>query len=142
MTETKPQHKTPTKQGVRKPSVSPLNGVPTPPGFEAHPERRHNGAWKKEETARWKFEQWIKMTTEELNELLKKENLAAFDIAVINVILKVKVMAENAANPADLEKCLSMLERIVVQIYGQPKQVVEETKIELKSILPKLKKDK
>lgn len=143
MTETKPDNKSATKQAKeikRKPS--PINGQVLPAGFEAHPERRHNGAWKKEETARWKFEQWIKMTTEELNGLLKKENLASFDISVINVILKIRIMAERAENPADLEKCLAMLERIVNQIYGAPKQVVEETKIELKSILPKLKKEK
>lgn len=138
MTENKLEHKNPTKQGKRKPTVG-RGGVPTPPGFEAHPERRHNGAWKKEETARWKFEQWIKMTEEELKKMLEKENLAAFDISTINIILKVKTMSATAQNTADLERCLSMLERLVNQIYGQPKQMVEQTNIELKPILPEEK---
>ena len=66
----------PRKQ--RKPSFG-RNGVPTPPGFEAHPERRHNGAWKKTETARYKLEQMIKLTEEELRKVAEDENKSLFE---------------------------------------------------------------
>lgn len=139
MTENKLEHKTPTKQGGRKPTVSPLNGVPTPPGFEAHPERRHNGAWKKTETARWKFEQIIKMDSTELQELIANEKAAEFERTCATIIYRARTMAAKSESPADLDRVLNMLERLANQIYGQPKQMVEQTNIELKPILPEEK---
>lgn len=154
--------KNPTKQGKRKPSVG-RGGVPTPPGFEAHPERRHNGAWKKEESARGKFEMWIKMTEKELTELLEKENMASFDESTINLILQLQKMTRllremvmKLEKEKDIEKkikltsyCTNQLETIMIiteklsnQIYGQPKQLVENHNIEYKPLVDLTKRRK
>lgn len=120
---------------------------------------RHNGAWKKEESARGKFEMWIKMTEKELTELLEKENIASFDESTINLILQLQKMTRllqemvtKLEKEKDIEKkikltsyCTNQLETIMIiteklsnQIYGAPVQKVEQTNIELKPILPPL----
>lgn len=94
----------------RKPSVSPLNGVPTPPGFEAHPERRHHGAWRKEDNARYKLEQMMKMTEDELKEVASDKNAPYFERKLAICI-----------NKGDWKVIESQLN----QVYGAPKQQVE-----------------
>lgn len=149
--------KNPTKQGNRqvgycKPPKDKQFGKP-----DGNP--RHNGAWKKEESARGKFEMWIKMTEKELTELLEKENIASFDESTINLILQLQKMTRllqemvtKLEKEGDIEKkikltsyCTNQLETIMIiteklsnQIYGAPVQKVEQTNIELKPILPPL----
>ncbi len=97
-----------TKQ--RRPSVSPLNGVPTPDGFEKYPERRHNGAWKKEDTPRFKLEQMMKLTLDDLQEIAKNPGKPMFERQIAKWIIK-----------GDW----NVIERQINQVYGQPKQRVE-----------------
>lgn len=143
--------------------VSPISGV-APPKERRFGEKngnpRHNGAWKKEESARGKFEMWIKMTEEELTGLLEKENIASFDESTINLILQLQKMTrllqemvrkleteENIEKKVKLTSyCTNQLETIMIiteklsnQIYGAPVQKVEQTNIALKSILPPLR---
>lgn len=106
----------PTKQ--RKPSFG-KGGVPTPPGFEAHPERRHNGAWKKEATARYKLEKMLVLTADELNDIAADDNAPLFE--------------------RKLAKCISQgkwreFEGIMNQVYGTPKQT-QETRIEAEATI-------
>lgn len=153
----KKSNKNPTKQGnrqvgYRRPPKDKQFGKPG-----GNP--RHDGAWKKEESARGKFEMWIKMTEKELTELLEKENIASFDEATINLILQLQKMTRllqemvsKLDKEGDIEKkvkltslCTNQLETIMIiteklsnQIYGAPVQKVEQTNVELKPILPPL----
>lgn len=99
----------PTKQ--RKPSFG-RGGVPTPPGFEAHPERRHNGAWKKEDTARYKLERMLELSEPELKELASDRDAPLFERKLATCIAK--------GNWKELEGMMT-------QVYGQPKQRIETT---------------
>lgn len=94
----------------RKPSVSPLNGVPTPPGFEAHPERIKRGQWKKEDTPRYKLEQMMQMTEEELLEVAKDKSAPYFERKLAICI-----------NKGDWK----VIESQINQVYGAPKQPIE-----------------
>ena len=94
----------------RKPSVSPLNGVPTPPGFEAHPERRNHGAWKKEDTPRYKLEQMMKMSEDELRVIIGDASAPMFEHQLAKWIIK-----------GDWK----VIESQINQVYGAPKQPVE-----------------
>lgn len=105
------EHKNPTKQ--RKPSFG-KGGVPTPPGFEAHPERRHNGAWKKEDTARYKLEQMLKLTAGELKKLATDDDAPLFERKLAQCIAQGKWRE---------------IEGMMNQVYGQPKQT-QETRLE------------
>lgn len=97
----------PTKQ--RRPSFG-NGGVPTPDGFEKYPERRHNGAWKKEDTARYKLEQMLKLTERELKTIVKDEDASFFERKLATCIAGGKWRE---------------LEGMMNQAYGQPKQQVE-----------------
>ena len=105
--------KLPTKQ--RRPSYG-KNGVPTPDGFEKYPERRHNGAWKKEDTARYKLEQMMKLTEKELLNIVQDESAPLFEKRLARAI-----------KLGDWKE----LEGMMNQIYGTPRQV---TKIETDEI--------
>lgn len=117
------QHKNPTKQ--RKPSVG-RGGVPTPPGFEAHPERRHNGAWKREDTPRYKLEQMMKLPEKDLRKVVDDKDAPYFERKIANCLAK-----------GDWKT----LESMINQVYGMPKQINENKNIEIKPILPMKEKE-
>jgi len=112
MTTTKKTAKNPTKQ--RKPSVG-KGGVPTPPGFEAHPERRHNGAWKKEDTPRFKLECMMKLTEPELRQIADDVSAPYFERKL--------AIAINKGQWREIESMIN-------QVYGVPKQIIEQTNFE------------
>lgn len=118
----------------RKRKPSPLNGQVLPAGFEAHPERRHNGAWKKEDTLRYKLQQIAKMNQQELRDLLSDPEAGEYEKSLAGIILDMKGM--------DPEKCWKVIEGLVNQDSGYPKQQVEQKNIELTPVLPKPKKGK
>lgn len=86
---------------------------------------RHNGAWKKEDTARYKLEQMLKLSEAELLALEKDKDAPYFERKLAGCI-----------NKGDWATLAGMMN----QVYGMPKQQVEQTSIELKPILPKLEK--
>ena len=106
----------PTKQ--RKPSFG-KGGVPTPPGFEAHPERRHNGAWKKEATARYKLEKMLTLTADELKSIATDDDAPLFERKLAQCIAQGKWRE---------------FEGIMNQVYGTPKQT-QETRIEAEATI-------
>jgi hypothetical protein len=118
------EHKNPTKQ--RKPSVG-RGGVPTPDGFEKYPERRHNGAWKKEDSLRYKWEQMLKLDAEELQAVLADPKASRVEQMTAEVLL------DDNMKPYDK---LSALAQLANQVYGMPKQINENKNIEIKPILP------
>ena len=101
--------KNPTKQ--RKPSVG-KGGVPTPPGFEAHPERRHNGAWKKEDTPRFKLEQMMKLSAEELKKVAEDKTAPMFE-------QKLAIAIKNGQ--------WREIKEMIQEVYGKPKESVDLT---------------
>lgn len=116
----------------RKRHPSPINGQVLPDGFEKHPERRHNGAWKKEDTLRGKLQKVAKMTTEELQDLLSNPEVGDYEKNAARTILEMAKM--------EPEKRWRVLEGLTNQDSGFPTQQVEQKKIEVKTILPKPKK--
>ena len=118
------EHKNPTKQ--RKPSVG-RGGVPTPDGFEKYPERRHNGAWKKEDTLRYKWEKMLTMDEAELSAVLNDPKASKVERTTAEVLLDADMKSSDK---------LSMLTQLANQVYGLPKQINENRNIELKPILP------
>lgn len=118
-----------TKQPKR---VSPISGTPPPDGFEKYPERRHNGAWKKEDTLRYKWEQMLKLDATELQSILADPKASRVEQMTAEVLLDEKMKP--------YEK-LASLAQLANQVYGMPKQDITNRNIELKPILP-MKDDK
>ncbi len=127
-----------TKQAIkkatenRKRKPSPINGQVLPAGFETHPERRHNGAWKKEDTLRFKLQQIAKMTEEELKALLNNPDAGLYEKQVSQTILSL--------DDVDPNKRWQILEGLTNQDGGYPKQQVENQNMDITPILPKRKK--
>lgn len=113
-----------TKQPKR---VSPISGTPPPDGFEKYPERRHNGAWKKEDTLRYKWEQMLKLDDAELETVLANPKASRVEHMTAEILL------DKTMRPAEK---MSILATLSNQIYGMPKQVNENKNIEIKPILP------
>lgn len=109
------------KQGVGRSGVAPPknrqfgqpNGNP-----------RHSGAWKKEDTLRYKWEQMLKLDDEELREVMNDPKASRVERITAEVLL------DNDMKPTDK---LASLEKLANQVYGFPKQEIKQTNIEIPS---------
>lgn len=121
-----------TKQG--RTGVSPISGTRPPKDHQfgqPNGNPRHNGAWKKEDTLRYKWEQILKMTDSELMAVLADQKAGRVEKMTAEVLL------DNTMKPTEK---IAVLDKLATQVYGFPKQEVQQTNIELKPILPRLEK--
>lgn len=81
-------------------------------GFGDHPENRNPGGWKKEDTPRYKLEEMMKLTDKELEEIEVNEDAPKFERSLAKAVRK---------------EDWQTIERIINQVYGQPKESVEHT---------------
>lgn len=88
---------------------------------------RHNGAWKKEDTVRFKLEQMMKLSDEELQDVAQDKDAPLFERKLAMAIDK-----------GDWK----VIESMINQVYGQPKQQVENTLIEYKPLVDLTKRKK
>lgn len=88
---------------------------------------RNPGGWKKTDTARYKLERMLELNFKELKKLAEDENAPYFERKLATCIRK-----------GDWATLAGMMN----QVYGMPKQEVQQTNIELKPILGKPKKGK
>lgn len=103
----------------RKPS--PINGQVLPAGFEAHPERRHNGSWKKEDTARYKLEQMLKLPQDEIVAIANNPDAPLFERRIARSLLK--------------DTDWRITESMMNQVYGAPKQRLEVEPVQPKPLI-------
>lgn len=86
---------------------------------------RGHGFWKKEATPRYKLERMMEMSQAELTAVREDINAPYFERQLAKSILDGKWRE---------------IESMINQVYGFPKQEVEQTNIELVPILPKKEK--
>lgn len=86
---------------------------------------RHNGAWKKEDSARFKLEQMIKLSEAELRDLAQDKDAPLFERKLATCIAKGQ---------------WKEIEGMMNQIYGQPKQAVETTIMTPQPLSPRRKR--
>lgn len=114
----------PTKQGVgrggTRPPVERQFGQPN-----GNP--RNNGAWKKEDTARYKLEQMMKLTEQELIEITSNREAPYFERKLAQAI-----------GSGDWKT----IEGMMNQVYGQPKQQVVAEVSEIKPLVDLTKRSK
>lgn len=113
---------TPTEQGEYK------VGNKRPPletrfgGPRANP--RHNGAWKKEDTARYKLEKMITMSDKELTSIIETPEAPEFEKSVADIILSIRVDTDKDGNKIPAHQRFKAVEGLINQVYGQPAQRV------------------
>lgn len=99
--------------------ASPISGV-APPKERRFGEKngnpRHNGAWKKEDTLRYKWERILEMDNNELAEVLKDPKCGRVEKMTAEVLLD---------NEMKSTEKIAVLDKLATQIYGQPKQKIE-----------------
>lgn len=88
---------------------------------------RHNGAWKKEDTARYKLEQMLKLSEAELRALAQDKDAPLFERKLATCIATGK---------------WKEIKGMMNQVYGAPKQIVEQTNIEMKPLIDLTKRKK
>lgn len=106
-----------TKQELVKTKKTLRGGVPinTARQFgQPNGNPRHSGAWKKEDTARYKLEQMMKLTEDELIEVAKDKDAPYFERKLAIAI-----------NKGEWKE----IEAMVNQVYGYPKQSVEQVNL-------------
>lgn len=108
-----------TKQEIVKKEKTLRGGVPINKatqfgGPRANP--RHNGAWKKEDTLRYKWERILEMEDEELHEVLKDPKCGRVEKMTAEVLLD---------NEMKSTEKIAVLDKLATQIYGAPKQKIE-----------------
>ena len=104
-------------------------------GPRANP--RHNGSWHKEDTPRYKMEQIMKMSDEELEKIRENKKKTTFERSFANVLY----LSRTATDVEEASKALKMLNDMVHEVYGKmPEMQVtveadEETKEEASKII-------
>lgn len=85
----------------------------TPPaGFNANPQNRHNGAWKKEDTPRYKLEQMMKLGENELRKVAESKDAPLFERKLAIAIRKGEWRE---------------IKEMIQEVYGKPKESVDLT---------------
>lgn len=106
--------------GYKKPPVKNQFGQPN-----GNP--RHNGAWKKEDSARYKLEQMLKLSESELRELASDSEAPLFERKLATCIAKGQ---------------WKEIEGMMNQVYGAPKQQIDHTIAEPKPLVDLTKRSK
>lgn len=87
---------------------------------------RHNGAWKKENTLRFKWEKIIEMDEAELKEVLRDPKCGRVEQMTAEVLL------DRQMKPTEK---IAVLDKLATQVYGLPKQKIEQTVIAPKPLI-------
>jgi hypothetical protein len=102
------QQSNPTEQGkvgYKKPPVDKQFGKPT-----GNP--RHNGSWKKEDTPRFKLEQMMKLSADDLRKVAEDKSAPLFE-------QKLAIAIKNGQ--------WREIREMIEQVYGKPKESVDVT---------------
>ena len=86
-------------------------GIP-PAGFNVNPQNRHNGAWKKESTPRFKLEQMMKLSEPELRKVAEDKDAPLFERKLATAIAKGQWRE---------------IKEMIQEVYGKPKENVDVT---------------
>lgn len=110
-----------SQAGIRP---SPLSGVAPPKEHQfgqPNGNKRGRGFWKKEDTARYKIEQMMKLTKEELVDIAVNKDAPYFERKIARNILK--------------DEDWKTTESMINQAYGYPKQAIEQTNVEIQPLI-------
>lgn len=98
------------QSGLRRDEKGRIIGGTPPAGFNVHPENRHNGAWKKEDTPRYKLEQMMKLDEETLRKVAEDTSAPLFERKLAIAVKK-----------GDWREIKEMIE----QVYGKAKETID-----------------
>ena len=80
--------------------------------FGSKPENRHNGAWKKEDTPRYKLEQMMKLSEPDIRKIAEDKDAPLFERKLATAIAKGQWRE---------------IKEMIQEVYGKPKESVDVT---------------
>jgi hypothetical protein len=89
-----------------------ITGGTPPAGFNVNPQNRHNGAWKKEDTPRFKLEQMMKLPEPDLRKIAEDKAAPLFERKLATAIAKGQWRE---------------IKEMIQEVYGKPKESVDVT---------------
>ena len=89
-----------------------ITGGTPPAGFNKHPENRHNGAWKKEDTPRFKLEQMMKLSEPDLRKIAEDKDAPLFERKLATAIAKGQWRE---------------IKEMIQEVYGKPQENIDLT---------------
>lgn len=89
-----------------------ITGGTPPAGFNVNPQNRHNGAWKKEDTPRYKLEQMMKLSEPDLRKVAEDKDAPLFERKLATAIAKGQWRE---------------IKEMIQEVYGKPKESVDVT---------------
>lgn len=98
--------------GLTRDEKGRITGGHPPNGLDKNPQNRHNGAWKKEDTPRYKLEQMMKLSDAELGEVWNDVDAPLFERKLAQALKK-----------GDWKTIREMTH----EVYGTPKSSVDVT---------------
>jgi len=110
--------------------VSPISGVAPPKEHQfgqPNGNPRGRGFWKKEDSARYKLEQMLKLSEQELRQVAEDKDAPLFERKLATCIHKGQ---------------WKEIEGMMNQVYGQPKAVIENYNTEMKPLVDLTKRKK
>lgn len=83
---------------------------------------RHNGAWKKEATPRFKLERMITMCDAELQGIIDDPDAPTFEKAMADIIMQAKSDCDKEGVKRPAQMRFKAISDMIDQIYGKPAQ--------------------
>lgn len=83
---------------------------------------RHNGAWSKEATPRFKLERMITMGDAELQEIIDDPDAPTFEKAMADIIIQAKSDCDKEGVKRPAQMRFKAISDMIDQIYGKPAQ--------------------
>lgn len=83
---------------------------------------RHNGAWKKEATPRFKLERMITMSDAELQEIIDDPDAPTFEKAMADIIMQAKSDCDKEGVKRPAQMRFKAISDMIDQVYGKPAQ--------------------
>lgn len=83
---------------------------------------RHNGAWTKEATPRFKLERMITMSDSELESIINDPDAPTFEKAMADIIIQAKSDCDKEGVKRPAQMRFKAISDMIDQIYGKPAQ--------------------
>lgn len=122
------------KLATKQAKVSPISGTAPPEDRQFGKKNgnpRHNGAWRKKDTPRYKLERMITLPREELEGIIADEKAPEFERGMADIIMQIRYDKDGEGTTRPAAQRFQAMEKMINQVYGQPAQTTVNLNTEM-----------
>lgn len=122
------------KLATKQAKVSPISGTAPPEDRQFGKKNgnpRHNGAWKKEDTPRYKLERMITLDKGELEAIIADDKAPEFERGMADIIIQIRYDEDAEGTKRPAAQRFQAMEKMINQVYGQPAQTTVNLNTEI-----------